>query len=83
MNPLIHDGYILAVDTSQTDHSKLNAQIVVAWNKDKGLTVTRLQIYDQTEVLCSDNQEYNAVVLGAKNKWKILGKVLWWIGKSP
>ncbi len=30
MSPLIYDGYILAVDSSQTDRSKLNGKIVIA-----------------------------------------------------
>ena len=82
MNPLIYDGYLLVVDTSQTDRSKLNGKIVIAWNKEKGLTVSRLQSYDHIEVLRSDNREYESVVLNVRNKWKILGKVLWWIGKA-
>jgi SOS-response transcriptional repressor LexA len=83
MNPLIGDGYILAVDSSQTDHSKLDGKIVIAWNKDNGLTVSRLQRYDHVEVLHPENREYESIVLDNKHRWKILAKVLWWIGKAP
>ncbi len=82
MAPLIHDGYILAVDSSQHDRSKLESQIVIAWNKNKGLTVSRLKRYGQAEILQPENREYEPIVLDGKEKWLILAKVLWWIGKE-
>ncbi len=36
MNPLIYADYILVVDSSQTDRSKLDGKIVIAWHKDSG-----------------------------------------------
>jgi SOS-response transcriptional repressor LexA len=83
MSPLIDNGYILAVDSSQTDRSKLDGKIVIAWHKDVGLTVSRLRRYDHTEVLHPENSAYKSVTLDNRNKWKIVGKVLWWIGKAP
>jgi SOS-response transcriptional repressor LexA len=83
MMPLICDGYILAVDSSQTYIPELNGKIVIAWHKDMGLTVSRLQNYDHTEVLQPENGEYKPILLNNKHKWKILAKVLWWIGKAP
>jgi len=83
MMPLINDGYVLAVDSSQTDHSELNDKVVIAWHKDMGLMVSRLHHYDHTEVLQPENKEYESIVLNNKHKWKILAKVLWWIGKAP
>lgn len=82
MAPPIYDGYILAVDSTQNDATKLDGKIVIAWNKDSGLTVSRLRRYDHTEVLQPDNREYEAITLGPKHKWKIVGRVLWWIGKA-
>jgi SOS-response transcriptional repressor LexA/DNA-binding transcriptional regulator YiaG len=83
MSPLIDDGYILAVDSSQSDRSKLDGKIVIAWHKDVGLTVSRLRRYDHTEVLHPENASYKSVTLDNRNKWKIVGKVLWWIGRAP
>ena len=83
MMPLIHDGYVIAVDASQRDHAELDGKIVVAWNKDRGLTVSRFRRYDHTEVLQSENPEYESITIGKTNNWKILAKVLWWIGKAP
>ena len=83
MMPLICDGYILAVDSSQTDLSQLTGKVVIAWHKEMGLTVSRFQHYDHTQVLLPENKEYEPIVLNNKSKWKILAKVLWWIGKAP
>jgi SOS-response transcriptional repressor LexA len=84
MTPTICDGYIVAVDASQTDRSKLDGKIVIAWKKDKGLTVSRFRRYDQTETLQSENPRYESITLGhRKEKWKIVAKVLWWIGRAP
>jgi len=82
MMPLIHDGYILAVDSSQTDRAQLDGKIVIAWHKDMGLTVSRLERYGQTEVLQPENREYQSIVLQTTG-WKILARVLWWVGKAP
>ena len=82
MHPLIRDGYIIVVDTSQNDRSGLEGAIVIAWHKDKGMAVSRLKRYGATEVLQPENGDYETVVLSGSEKWKILAKVLWWIGKS-
>ena len=83
MSPLIHDGYILAVDSAQTEISELNGKIVIAWHRDRGLTVSRLNRFDHTVVLQSENANYESITLSGKQKWKIVAKVLWWIGKAP
>jgi SOS-response transcriptional repressor LexA len=83
MTPLIPDGCIVAVDSSQNDHMTLDGKIVVAWHKDKGLTVSRFRRYDHTEILQPENDGYESITLSAKNRWKILARVLWWIGKAP
>jgi SOS-response transcriptional repressor LexA len=80
MRPLICNGYILAVDSSQTSLPELKGKIVIAWNKDMGLTVSRLQHFERTDVLQPENREYESVVMNSKSKWKIVGKVLWWVG---
>jgi SOS-response transcriptional repressor LexA len=56
---------------------------VIASHQDKGLTVSRLKRYDHTVVLQSENASYESITLSGKQKWKIVAKVLWWIGKAP
>ena len=83
MEPLIHDGDIAAVDSSQTDRSQLDGKIVIVTNEERGLCVSRLRRYAKFEVLESENHEYKAVVLGKSAGWRIVAKVLWWISAAP
>jgi len=83
MMPLITEGAILVVDSSQIDSAKLNGKVVIAWHRDMGLTVSRLQHYDHTTVLQPESRDYESIVLDSEHKWKIVAKVLWWIEKAP
>ena len=82
MSPLILDGYIIAVDTSEVSRDDLIGQIVVAWNpQEKRLLVSRLLRFDHTDALVSDQREAPSVLVTAGSKWRIAGRVLWWTGK--
>jgi len=83
MSPWIDDGDIVAVDTFETDSSKLNGKIVVAWSNEHGLSLARFRRVDGMETLESENREYEPVVFGKDRKWKIIGKVLWWLRRAP
>ncbi len=83
MAPLIRHGDLVAVDTSQIDMNTLDGKIVIAWHKDVGLTISRFRRYDHTQVLVSENSEYGSITISAKEPWKIVATVLWWIGKAP
>jgi SOS-response transcriptional repressor LexA len=83
MAPTIGDDYIVAVDSAQIDRSKLDGKIVIAWNKDRGLTVSRFKRFDHVELLQPDNPMYETITLNKQNSWKVVAKVLWWIGKAP
>jgi SOS-response transcriptional repressor LexA len=83
MSPLIHDGDILAVDYSAASHSDLDGKIVVAWNKDKGLCVSRFRRYRGVEVLEAENRDYESVTLNSDRDWRIVGKILWWTRLAP
>lgn len=81
MMPLIHDGYIVVVDTSQSNRLKLCGQIVVVIHKEQGLIVSRLQRFDGIEVLVPENREYEAVPISSP-AWRIVGRILWCIGRA-
>jgi transcriptional regulator with XRE-family HTH domain len=83
MEPLIHDGDIAAVDSSQTDRAHLDGKVVIVTNEDKGLCVSRLRRYPKFDVLESENRDYQAVVLGKRSGWRIIARVLWWISAAP
>jgi SOS-response transcriptional repressor LexA len=78
MMPLLNNGYIVAVDTSQTDRRTLTGQVVIAENEGQGLIVSRFQRFGSTEVLIPENREYDPTAL--LPDWRVVGKVLWWIG---
>jgi phage repressor protein C with HTH and peptisase S24 domain len=82
MSPLILDGYVIAVDTSDVSHDELMGPIVVAWNIERGLIVSRLIRFDQTEALVSDHREYESVSLATESRWRIISRVLWWLGRA-
>jgi hypothetical protein len=44
MAPLIQDGFVIAVDFSETHVSKLSGKIAIPSHKDLGLTVSRLRL---------------------------------------
>ena len=81
MAPMILDGNIIAVDTSETDHEKLIGKVVVAHSPEKGLLDSRLMMFDHTVALVSDQREYESVSLASESKWRIVGKVLWCTGR--
>jgi SOS-response transcriptional repressor LexA/transcriptional regulator with XRE-family HTH domain len=81
MMPVLHDGYIIAVDTSQTNRRKLYGEIVVAAHNDQGLIVSRLQRYEDAEVLVPENREYESIPISTPD-WRIKARILWWIGRA-
>jgi phage repressor protein C with HTH and peptisase S24 domain len=81
MMPVLHDGYIIVVDISQTNRLKLYGHIIVVSQKEQGLIVSRLQRFDGTEVLVPENREYDSLPLSASG-FQIVGKILWWIGRA-
>jgi transcriptional regulator with XRE-family HTH domain len=80
MAPTIQNDYVIAVDAAQVERSELYGKVIVAWHKDQGLIVARLQRFDSSELLMPDNRDYEPISLNADRSWRILGKVLWWVG---
>jgi SOS-response transcriptional repressor LexA len=83
MSPLINEDDIVAVDHSVTDPTELSGKIVVAWQRENGLTLSRFLLVNGVQLLESENRDYEAVKLGKNRSWRIIGKVLWWIRKAP
>jgi SOS-response transcriptional repressor LexA len=83
MSPMIDDGDIVVVDCSQQDGKELNGKIIVAWNKKTGLTLSRFLMMKGVQLLESENRDYKPISMGRDRNWRIVGKVLWWIRKSP
>jgi hypothetical protein len=83
MSPLINDGDIIAVDSSQSNPDQLSGKIVVAWHRENGLSLSRFLLADGVQLLESENRAYQPVVLSKDRNWRLIGKVLWWIQKAP
>jgi Peptidase S24-like len=83
MSPLISHGDIIAVDCSQSDPDELNGKVVVAWHRETGLSVSRFLLANGVQLLESENRDYQPVILSKDRKWRLIGKVLWWIHQAP
>jgi phage repressor protein C with HTH and peptisase S24 domain len=83
MEPLMHNGDIAAVDSSQTDRDQLDGKIVIVSNEENGLCVSRLRRYPKFDVLESENREYQSIVLDKSSGWHVIARVLWWISAAP
>jgi hypothetical protein len=75
MSPLILDGCIITVDTSEVRHDTLVGKIVVASNPERGRIVSRMIRFDHTDALVSDHREYESISLAAESAWRIIGGV--------
>lgn len=79
MDPVLHHGDLVAVDSFQTERRDLYGELVVVANGETGLSVSRLRRYDTLDVLEAENRQYDPVFLNKTTGWRIVGKVLWWI----
>jgi SOS-response transcriptional repressor LexA len=61
----------------------LNGKIIVAWHTTNGLTLSRFLMMKGVQLLESENGDYKPIAVGRDRNWRIVGKVLWWIRKSP
>ncbi len=83
MEPLIRNGDILAVDSFQTERENLYGKIVIAANEKQGLCVSRLNHYENLDVLEGENREHDPLILNRASGWRIVARVLWWISAAP
>lgn len=83
MAPLIRDGDIVAVDSLQNDRSELDGKIVIVSSEEKGLCISRFRRYEVVDVLASENNDYQAIILTKNSGWRIVGRVLWWTTAAP
>jgi SOS-response transcriptional repressor LexA len=80
MEPLIKDGDILVIGYARRDFTNLIGKIIIAWNEQEGLVVSRLRRHGGIQILESENREYESVKLGSK--WKIVAKVLYRVSQN-
>jgi SOS-response transcriptional repressor LexA len=74
MSPLILDGYIITIDTSEVGRDTLVGKIVVASNPERGLIVSRMIRFNHTDALVSDRREYESISLAPESALRIIGR---------
>lgn len=82
MCPVIMPDSIIFVDTVATDRDELHQRIAVVAHRDLGFKVARFQRIGGSDLLVSANHKYAPVDVSNASKWKIFGKVLWWVSKD-
>lgn len=84
MAPLIRDGYIVVIDTSQRDPKKLVGKMVAARDRD-GMTLKWLRKDRDSYILVPEHtsQRFPVSILREEDGWEIVGAVIHWIGFPP
>lgn len=83
MSPVLEDGYMVIVDTHPIEHRNLYGQMVAAQDPEGGITVKWLRKVGREEMLVAQHTStrYQPVILSSDPGWRIIGRVLFWIGK--
>ncbi len=82
MTPTISPGSILFVDTADTERDHLSQKIAVVSHRDLGFKVGRFQRLANSDLMVSSNHKYLPLDVSNASKWKIFGKVLWWVSRD-
>ncbi len=82
MWPIIDEGFIVLVDTSQNDPRRLVDSIVAA-REGEGVTIKYLRKRDKVFILAPSHPSpsHPPILLGPENDAAIIGKVIKWIGQ--
>lgn len=83
MSPLIRDGDVVAIDTSETDVTGLRDKIIVVSHVERGFVIATLRRFHNVDVLEPASKEFESFPLERDRSWRILGKVLWWLARAP
>lgn len=80
MSPIIAPGFIVAIDTSMNEPGQLQNSMVAVLDRNDGLIVRCLTRYGDTDMLIAENRRRDPIPYNSRD-WRIVGKVLWWIGR--
>jgi transcriptional regulator with XRE-family HTH domain len=82
MVPLIPENAIVVVDTAVTDRKQLHQKIAVFSHRDLGFKLARFQHFSSSDILVSANHKYAPLDVSDASKWKVLGRVQWWMASD-
>lgn len=84
MSPILEDGYIVAVDAHKPFSPK-HGDMVCAQDPEGGLVLKWYRVASGQPMLVSNYSSreapYQPILLSRDRDWKILGKVIWWMGQ--
>jgi len=83
MSPLIPNGSVVAVDTSEQTKSKLSDKIVVATRDEQTFKIAWLRESRGEYFLTPENRDFQAVSVISDPRLRLIGRVLWWITSAP
>jgi SOS-response transcriptional repressor LexA len=83
MSPLIDNGSVVAVDTTEQTKSKLSDHIVVATRDEQAFKIAWLRESRGEYFLTPENREFLPLSISSDSRWRIIGRVLWWITSAP
>jgi SOS-response transcriptional repressor LexA/DNA-binding XRE family transcriptional regulator len=83
MYPILDEGYIAAVDSFISDPARLIECMVAARDPDGGVTVKWLRKVGDDYMLIPQHTspKYPPALISRGPGWKIIGEVIWWIGR--
>jgi DNA-binding XRE family transcriptional regulator len=81
MAPIVGQGFIVAIDTSVSDPNELQSALIAVLNRDNELLIRCLALYGETHMLVGEDRRRAAIPYNDRD-WKIVGRVLWWVGKA-
>lgn len=83
MEPKLAHGDLVVVERLQpAERAALFGKMVAAWHRDEGVTVKWLHRYGESEMLVAENRAYPPIPITADPEWRIIGPVLYYIGKA-
>jgi DNA-binding XRE family transcriptional regulator len=88
MSPMIEPGFIFAVDLAQNDVSRMRNEMVAACDRQGRITVRWLKRSGAKAHLTGQNAKraFAPIMVDPDGTsiegWKVVGKVLWWIGTT-
>jgi transcriptional regulator with XRE-family HTH domain len=85
MSPILEEGYIVAIDTADREPKRLVKHMVAASDPDGGVTIKWLRKSAGELLLVPQHVSvrYYPVILTKEAGWRIVGRVMWWIGQPP
>jgi SOS-response transcriptional repressor LexA len=83
MSPTLLDGYIVVVDTADNRRDALYDEMVAACDPEGAVTIKWLRKAGTQELLLAQHTSprYEPIVITGNDDWKIIGKVVWWVGR--